>query len=350
MSELSKKVICKKYGSESVVLQAKQYIDDRRKGRITSLKTKFKKLDSSLMGGIELNTILCISAMSGAGKSTFSKDIRDSFVVHNPNQKFKQYVFNFEMVSFQQISRSLSTDTDTALRDLYSVDKPLSDEDFLKLEEHFDRLSKRDVQFIEVPNLPEVIANSIVHYWKTECEPIGATMVYEIDHALLVKGGHGKSEKDRIDDLMYALVEVKKYISAQGGNSIGLVLSQMNREIKSTERRHNADMHRVDTSCLFGASSIEMCSDYIAFIHIPAKLNIVSYTDNNLPTRMKVNDKILQIPYLELVKQRSGASDLTIPLWNKLDRFTFDEMEKAIFTDLHKSFIENGCGGIPEIK
>lgn len=344
--------ISKKSSSKSVVNQARQYIDDRRKGLITSLKTKYLKLDSVLMGGIEQNSILTIAAPSGCGKSTFSKTIRDSFVSENPTQKFKQYVFNFEMISFQQISRTIVSEADIALKDLYSVDSPLSDEKFDDLEKYFTSLSERDIQFIDVPGSPKEIAKSILVYWEKECKPVGATIVYEIDHVLLAKKATGQKEKDVIDDLMYELVAVKKIIAANGGSSIGLVLSQMNRDIKSIERRHNPDMHRPDTSCLFGASSIEMCSDYILFVHIPAKLNIHSYTDNQLPTRMRLKSnplEVIQIPYLELVKQRSGASDLTIPLWNKLNRFDFEEMSTVDFNTIHSDFLESNQSKIPEL-
>ena len=169
-------------------------------------------------------------------------------------------------------------------------------------------------------------------------------MVYEIDHALLCKGMDGQNERAKIDDLMYRLVDAKKYIAAQGGDSIGLVLSQMNREIRKTERVQNADMHRPGTECLFGASSIEQCSDYIVISHIPAKLGIQSYTANALPTRMQIGEDILQIPYFELVKNRTGVADLTIPMWNKLAFFDFDEMEKDVFLKLKEDAAD---GAIP---
>lgn len=93
----SSRIVLNKLSSRQVVAQNKKYVDDRRKGLISSLKTKYPKLNRSLMGGLEWDTILCISALSGAGKSTLSKTIRDSIVDLNPGQKFKQYIFNFEI-------------------------------------------------------------------------------------------------------------------------------------------------------------------------------------------------------------------------------------------------------------
>lgn len=338
----------KKLSSVEVVAQSKEYTRKRMTGEIGSLKTKFGRLNKALLGGLEHNTITTISALSGAGKSTISKCFRDSFVTENPKVKFKQYVFNFEMSSHSQIARSVVSASQMSLNKLYSVDEPLTPQQFKNLDKYYDELATRDIDFIDVPSTPESIVRSLVHYWETECKADNITMIYELDHTLLVKGVQGQSERSKIDSLMYLLVEAKKYIASQGGNSIGLVLCQMNREIRKTERVQNADMHRPGTECLFGASSIEQCSDYIIISHIPAKLGIESYTTDGLPTKMMIDGEVLQIPYFELVKNRSGAPDLTFPMWNKLAFFDFDEMEVEVFKEMYTSFRDTGQ--IPVVK
>lgn len=339
-----------KLSSREVAALNMEYVRQRKDGEIASLRTKFPKLNNSLMGGIELDTITCISALSGAGKSTLSKCIRDSVTSLNPNQKFKQYIFNFEMLAHQQIARSIVAETKMPLKQLYSVEEKLTQAQFDALSEYYESLAERDIDFIEVPSNPEAIVNSIVYYWENECKDEDKTIIYEIDHALLVKGKEGQTEKQRVDELMYLLVDAKKYIASKGGHSVGIVLSQMNREIRSVQRVQNAEMHRPDTSCLFGASSIEQCSDYILFSHIPAKLGLQSYTTNDLPTRIEeANGDVKQMVYFELVKQRSGQSDLTIPLWNKLNTFDFDEMESEVFKQLLDDF-KNGDVAVPKVK
>lgn len=91
--------VLKCLSSADVVAQNRKYVEDRRKGLIKSLKTKYPKLNSFLMGGLEFNTILCISALSGGGKSALSKTIRDSLADLNKDQRFKQYIFNMEIDS-----------------------------------------------------------------------------------------------------------------------------------------------------------------------------------------------------------------------------------------------------------
>ena len=54
--------ILPKFSSDQVVDKNMQYVDDRRNGRIKSLATKFPRLNKHLMGGIELDCILAISA------------------------------------------------------------------------------------------------------------------------------------------------------------------------------------------------------------------------------------------------------------------------------------------------
>jgi replicative DNA helicase len=332
-----------KLSARVVAEQNQDYVDKRRKGLITSMKTKFPRLDNYLMGGIELDTIVCVAALSGAGKSTIAKCLRDSIWELNALTDFNQYIFNFEMVAHQQAARSVVTSANIAMKRLYSVDDPLTDEEFEEMGKYYDELKSREgVWFIENPGTAKQIADSLRHYYLTECKPTNRVCVYEIDHALLTKGRQGQSEKERVDDLMLALVEVKKQIASDGGHSIGIVLSQMNREIRDKERIKNKEMHRPGTECLFGASSIEQCCDYVLFSHIPAKLNIPAYTVNNYPTKMVLDGHTVQIPYFELVKQRSGEADLTIPMWNKLSRFDFDEMPKDVFYSLVEQFHNTG--------
>ena len=160
----------KKKNSKVVAAENREYVRQRKNGEITSMKTKFSKLNNCLLGGIELNTITCIAAMSGAGKSTLSKCIRDSFTEFNEEQKFKQYIFNFEMISHQQIARSIITESEITMKELYSVNEPLSDKTYDVLGRYYEKLSERDIDFIDVAGNAKMICNSILHYWKTECK------------------------------------------------------------------------------------------------------------------------------------------------------------------------------------
>lgn len=335
------------------VAQNKKYVDDRREGRIKSLKTKFHKLNSQLSGGIELNTIIGIAAMSGAGKSTIAKVIRDAISTMNTDMPIQQLLFNLEMLCHQQVARSVVTKTNTPLRKLYSVDHRLSDEEFQNLDSYYEELAKRDIFFVETTGNALQIAKTIYGMWFDHCRGTNKVLVYEIDHALLTEGeegAQGSEEKKKIDALMFQLMKVKKLIAAEKGMSVGIVLSQMNREIESDLRKTVDTLHRPSQKDLFGASSIMQVCDYVLFNHIPARLGLPYYTNNKYPVRYRVPTgnpekgkeyKVYDIPYFELIKNRSGQPDLTFPMYNKLEMFDFDEMESSVFNKLHQDFQSN---------
>jgi hypothetical protein len=55
------------------------YIDNRRKGIVKSLKTRWDKFNKVCMGGIEPNVIISIAGISGSGDIIFLK-INETFL------------------------------------------------------------------------------------------------------------------------------------------------------------------------------------------------------------------------------------------------------------------------------
>lgn len=230
---------------------ALEYITNRRLGQNLSLKTKFNRLNNALMGGIEINTITTLSALSGGGKSTLAKALRSSIAELNDN--VKQLCFNFELLANQQVGRELSTKLQKQLRTIYSVDAPLSDEEFEQVKEALKELQHHDITYVEVPQTADKIKDMILKFWESNCKPSNSTLFVELDHCLLTKGRDGDTEKDKIDKLMEMAIEVKKTIADEGGKCCQLYLSQMNRNIRSVERINNPSMHTPLSSDLFGA-------------------------------------------------------------------------------------------------
>lgn len=333
--------------SESVK-ESEKYIKGRADGSITSIKTKFKKLDRRILGGFETNTICYLSAISGGGKSTISKCIRDSISIYN-KKKYKYIVINSEMLALHQIGRSMVSKTKIKLDKLYSVDEPLTDEELQGLKQYYNELKNTDTYFVEKALEPKELINILYNFWKTECEPGGYTMIYEMDNLMLLLG---EDETSKINQANYGLVALKKQIASEGGEAFGLVLNQMNRNIKSVERLSNKDMHKPMASDLMAASSSEYCADYIIFSHIPARLGIQCYGSKRFPTRIVYpNGMIKEMAYFELVKNRSGAPNLTFPLHNKLEYFDFDEMSVEEWRSIYgKNVIQDSSTGLPIIK
>lgn len=311
---------------KDAVDNAYNYVKGRANGSIVSAKTKLERFNKKLMNGLELNTILTISAPSGAGKSTLAKELRHSIARLNPNLKMKQIAFNMEMSLIAQVNREIVTMSQIKMQDLYSVDKILEDVKIEQIKNYYEELRRSDISLVETAVSPQILIEMLYKFWKTECEPIGATMIYEVDNLMLLDGN---KEKEKIDQANYGLVALKKQIESEGGSSIGIVLNQMNRNIEGVERVNTPELHKPMASDLMAASSTNFCSDYIAFVHIPAKLGLKTYTNLKLPTRVVYPDRsIVNMAYLELVKNRSGEPNLTFALHNQMKYFSFDEMSE----------------------
>ena len=325
------------------VSDTKKYITDRKEGKVLSYATKFKKLNKMTMNGFEANTIACISALSGFGKSTISKEIRDSL----PEENIVKLCFNFEMLSMHQMTRSASTKRKMSLNKMYSLDNEISNHEVDLLFSYFDELVNRigdDFLFVETMCTAKQIRRTAMNVYKEKCkgkavdkngQPTGEdkTLYVEVDHALLaLPSKEGIGEKQKVDELMLEMLKFKKDISSDNGKMFCVILSQMNREIRSEKRMTNPDLHRPDTSCLFGASSIEFACDYIIFAHIPGRLGLKKYTEEGLPVsylgqnQITGEDEPKYICYFELVKNRSGKPDQRFPLYNNLEIFSFEEM------------------------
>lgn len=73
------------------------YINERRKGSISSLKTRWAKFNKQCMGGIEPNTIYTIAGISGSGKSSFINSLETDLFELNKDKEFIVLNFNMEI-------------------------------------------------------------------------------------------------------------------------------------------------------------------------------------------------------------------------------------------------------------
>ena len=322
------------------------YILGRKDGTISCYTTKFSRLNRVLNGGVEENSIIAISALSGGGKTALSQVLSQSIVDLNPQHKMVQQLMSFEMVAKNIASRHAVTGCNMSLGDLYSVEEPLSDMDLRRVYDYYKSLSKQETYIIDCAGTPQQISDSAYNWWETKCAKQGKTLLMTIDHMKLIKKSPGQTDVDMLDQMMVLLVDLKKKISSMGGRIIIFLLSQMNREIKKDSRVLNAEMHVPDCSCLYGSSAIEFGADQVFIVSTPAKLGITSYTTKNYPTYYMYKENKFMMSYLEVVKNRSGESG-TIPLLNYLSRFNFEEMKIESFKDMVTQFHESKMKEIP---
>ena len=108
-----------------------QIIDDRRQGKISSLKTGKKKLDDATFQGLLWNRIITIAGMSGSGKSLTLEELKYNLITLNPEEKIEVLSFELEMLGTDQVARRISAQVGKSQKYLYSCDhNTVSDEEW----------------------------------------------------------------------------------------------------------------------------------------------------------------------------------------------------------------------------
>jgi replicative DNA helicase len=277
-----------------------KYIDDRRKGVVRSLRTKWLKFNRQCMGGIEPNAIYTIAGISGSGKSSFANSLETDLFDLNSSEDFVVLSFSFEMLSSKQVGRKLSYKTKRTTSELYSGNSDqerISDEVFHTLKKHSETIRKYPVYYVDSPGTVEQIKNTIFDFAKTVAK--GRWLVIFFDHTLLTRGKLGEKERETLADLQRMFMEIKKY----GKNTI-IQLSQMNREIESVDRLNNSSMHYPVRRDLFGGDSVFQASDYVIVLHRPELLGIDRYGQSNLPVQNLI--------YMHFLKVREGEPKILV--------------------------------------
>ncbi len=276
-----------------------QYMDKRRKGDITSLKTKWKKFNDQCMGGIEPNSIYTIAGISGSGKSAFANSLETDLFDQNPNENFVVLSFNFEMLASKQVGRKLSYKLDKTTQELYSglSNHKLSEFDYHKAIEEAKKIKDLPIYYVDTPGTVSQIRETITDFSNRVAKD--RWLIILLDHTLLTRGKQGEKERETLAELQYMFMEIKKYDQ----NTI-IQLSQMNREIEAKERIMVNTMHFPVRRDIFGGDSVFQASDYLLVLHRPEMLNISSYGPEGWPTK--------DLIYMHFLKVREGNPSILV--------------------------------------
>lgn len=268
------------------------YVEKRRTGEERSLKTKWDKLNKTLMGGIEPNTILTIGGMSGSGKSALLNMITFDLFDCNQEEDLIVLNFSFEMLSRNQIARKVSSRLKLTTSQIFSAYNPLTEHASTLVRNTAYGLTKLPVYYVDTPSDVETISNTIKYFQDTVAKD--KWLIVTLDHALLVKGAQ-RETIPTLAELMQTFIAAKKV-----GKTTILLLSQLNREIEKPERRNNALLHYPNRSDLSSYDGLYQGSDYVMVIHRPELLNIPDgmYGIHHLPTKDMI--------YLHVIKTREG--------------------------------------------
>ena len=283
--------------------EAVDYIKARREHNITSLKTRWNKLNTCIMGGIEPNVIITITGISGSGKSSIANTLETDIIDLNKEANPIVLSFTIEMLSFRQIGRKLSNKLRKTTSELYSSNKDLTDSDYYNLVKVAKTFLDYPIYYVDDPGTPAQIKQTIMSFYETYVKGTGRPFVIIYDHALLTtKVG---STLDTVSDLQSVFITVKKLPLT----SI-IELSQMNRNIEAPERIMNPTSHFPIRSDISSSDSIFQASDYVLVVHRPELLGITSYG----PNHWLVSDKI----YIHILKNRDAGKPTILQFENDL--------------------------------
>lgn len=293
------------------VERTKKYIHERNTGESKSLLTSKKSMNDLFMDGIDWNRILTIGGASGAGKSTILEELKRDFCTLN-ELDFNILSFEFEMMIEDQLARSISSTVGLSVKELYTKGHNIDG-----VSEALDKYNDMPIYFVDNVGTVDDVRETIIEFVQTKCKPEKKNVIITLDHILLTKGKRGDSEKDIVDQLMHMFVELKKFISSLGIKCLFISLSQLNRDIESSERVLNNLLHYPTKSDLFAASSTYYCSDYVIITHRPATISgITRYygpptekRKQGLPLRSENGKDLI---YWHVIKERFGSNSILV--------------------------------------
>lgn len=236
-------------------------------------------------------------------KSSMANLIQTDVIDLNPTEDIVVLTFSLEMVGFRQVGRTLSNKLRRTTSTLYSSETDLDDDTFKRVIHVSNQLKEYPIYFVDSPGTPMQVDQTIRSFYDQYIKGTGKHFVVIYDHALLTK--QTGSVLETIAELERVFIQVKKLPLTSV-----IQITQMNRNIESSERINNPLGHFPMRSDLSSSDAIFQASDYVLVVHRPEILNIAEYGPNRLPTANKV--------YIHILKNRDAGKPCILEFENDL--------------------------------
>ena len=297
--------------------EASTYIDDRRHGRIVSLKTPWEKYNKVSMGGIEWYSVHIIAGASGSGKTAILNQLETELIELNPQEEFDILSFNFEMLAKNLVARKYSKALNKTVKELFSADTPLSDSDFARIKATERKIKNMPIYYVDEAGTVEDILRTIHYFGKKKDKNRG--LLVTLDHTILVNGKMGELERIILVELAKMFKRAIKYFAKMGKNFSVVLLSQMNRQIEEMERIGEPGVHNYPRKKdIFGGDALYQMSDVVMVTMKPYQMGMDCYGPNRVETKGRL--------FWHFLKVREGEGVIAT-MKNKLFINTVEDLD-----------------------
>lgn len=284
------------------------YVKARQQGTITSLRTGYKKLDKSMIDGIEWNSTVTLGGRPSVGKSAVSDCIVEGAFENNRDEAgfpdFDLLDFNWELSSRVTLLRRLSSSMKKSYKYLISADNnTLTAEELDEAESILkNKYGNLPITFCEEPLSVKEFGDTVIRFCDSKK---GRKVLVRVDHTVLTKmtAAEGGSQVQMLLSLLMEANRIKKSYPV-----IFLFLTQINREFE--ERQENGSEKAFPRQGdVYGGDAAAMFSETIILLNKPSKYGIQMYGKRGSGNSMVVTDNDL---FLHIVKNRNSDPDLIL--------------------------------------
>lgn len=274
-----------------------QYIKKRKEGKIRSLRTEWPKFNSAGIDGLEWGSITVIGGLSGSGKTSLVNSLESGLFEHNKREDFVVLSFNFEMLARKLVGRKISRKMGKSMKQLYSADRfnkksNIEQQELKEVAEYLKKdVSHLPIYYVDSPGTVAQIRETVLRFHR---ELGGKKILITLDHSILIRpSASGNNERDTLTEFAAMMNELKKKLTVSF-----MVLSQLNRDIESVERRNNPQFQFPQKKDIFGGDALFQMSDMVMVTHRPEMLGLTTYGPNNWPVEGHI--------YWHFLKVRDG--------------------------------------------